>query len=120
MNTPARHCTFLETEIRPNRFLVSFPLYFPLHVCFVGGCVVQAAVCPRMWCAGLGAVCYDSSRAVLCGRDASTTGAFSWPGFLTQRFLYQITGPDTNFLAEHQCGPSGPDAPPTAPACSSF
>lgn len=30
----------------------------------------------------------------------------SWPGFLTQRFLSQLIGPDTNFLAELQCGRS--------------
>lgn len=28
----------------------------------------------------------------------------SWPGLLTQRFLSQLIGPDTNFLAELQCG----------------
>lgn len=41
---------------------------------------------------------------VFVRRRCQHHGPLSWPGFLTQRFLSQLIGPDTNFLAKLQCG----------------
>lgn len=41
---------------------------------------------------------------VFARRRCQHHGPLSWPGFLTQRFLSPLIGPDTNFLAKLQCG----------------
>lgn len=41
---------------------------------------------------------------VLVRRRCQHHGPLSWPGFLSQHFLSQLIGPDTNFLAEFQSG----------------
>lgn len=58
-------------------------------------CVMTPA---ERWCVKCCNVCVR--------RRCQHHGPLSWPGFLTQRFLSQLIGPDANFLAELQCGRS--------------
>lgn len=92
--------------------VTSLRVYTHVHPCRAHACAVlaweQRVMTPvGRWCANHCNVC--------ARRRCQHHRPLSWPGFLTQRFLSQLIGPDTNFLAELQCGPSNLITSPPPP-----
>lgn len=88
-------------------------------VCVRPRCAHACAVLAWEQCVMTPAERWCVKRCNVCARRrCQHHGPLSWPGFLTQRFLSQLIGPDTNFLAELQCGRSNlivaPRPPPPA------
>ena len=97
-----------------HRYLATHPcVYWWMHA-QRGGCVRPGVVHMRVkgrwpWeqCVMTPAERWCVKRCNVCARRrCQHHGPLSWPGFLTQRFLSELIGPDTNFLAELQCGRS--------------
>lgn len=85
-----------------------------MNACTAAECVRGRVVHMRVWCWPAREQCVMTPAERRCVKRCNVCerrrcqhhGPLSWPGFLTQRFLSQLIGPDTNFLAELQCGRS--------------
>lgn len=113
LHFPNRHISV--RHISPcHRYLAShLCVYWWMHAQQVSVCVCarrRAHACTALaWeqCVMTPAERWCVKRCNVCvRRRCQHHGPLSWPGFLTQRYLSQLIGRDTNFLAEPQRGRS--------------
>lgn len=104
-------CTSLSTLLCHRYLATHLCVYWWMHAQRASVCAqpcrahARARRWPREWRVMPPAERHFVKRCNVCARrGCQHHRPLSWPGFLTQHFLCEPIGPDTNFLAELHCG----------------